>query len=498
MISYRISVKVLYLEISNPSKSKNNVVIYGSGVAGVTTKRSIERDAGSKLKVIAFLDDDENKQGKKVENVSICPPDDLNKLVEKYNPTNLIISTRYITQERKRKIIERCLQLNLNVLNVPPVKDWINGELSFKQIKKIRIEDLLGRDVIELEKRKISGEIENKCILISGAAGSIGSEIVRQLSEYNVKKLILLDIAESGLYELQQELSTGLEQVAFEVVIGDVRYKERMGKVFSTFRPNIIFHAAAYKHVPLMEDNPSESIFTNVNGTKIMADLSVKYNAEKFILISTDKAVNPTSVMGASKRVAEMYVETLNNKSNVQFITTRFGNVLGSNGSVIPLFRKQIEKGGPLLVTHPEITRYFMTIPEACQLVLQAAAMGKGSEIFVFDMGESVKIQDLAIKMIKLSGLEPGKDIHIAYTGLRPGEKLYEEVLADQENTLPTDHHLLLKAKTRNIDSSKTQKAIFELIDMYNTQDNESIVRKMKELIPEYISNNSRFENLDK
>ncbi|MFQ5335090.1 MAG: polysaccharide biosynthesis protein, partial [Flavobacteriales bacterium] len=435
MISYRIGVKILYMEINNPSRLKKGVIIYGAGVAGVTTKRSIERDAGSKLKVVAFIDDSKGKRGKKVENVPIYSPAEMEKLVQKYAPSNLIISTRHIRQDRKRAIIEQCLRLNLNVLNVPPVKDWINGELSFKQIKRVRIEDLLGRDVIELDSDKIEDDLKNKCILITGAAGSIGSELARQLSGFNVRKLVLFDIAESALYELQGELQINSMQIPFEIVIGDVRRKERMENVFKTFKPDIVFHAAAYKHVPMMEANPSEGVLTNVDGTRITADLSIAHKVEKFVFISTDKAVNPTSVMGATKRIAEMYVQSLNGECEVQFITTRFGNVLGSNGSVIPLFRKQIEKGGPVMVTHPEITRFFMTIPEACQLVLQAATMGKGGEIFVFDMGEAVKIVDLAEKMIKLSGLESGRDIQIVFTGLRPGEKLYEEVLADKENT---------------------------------------------------------------
>jgi FlaA1/EpsC-like NDP-sugar epimerase len=399
---------------------------------------------------------------------------------------------------RKQEIIELCLKYNTKVLNVPPVNNWINGELSFKQIRKVKIEELLERDPIKLNEDNIKQQIHNKVVLITGAAGSIGSEIARQLIKYQPKLLVLLDQAETPLYEVDLEILERLKPGQFEIVIGDIRVKERMDKLFSTFKPQIIFHAAAYKHVPMMENNPSESILTNVLGTKIIADLADKYKSETFVLVSTDKAVNPTSIMGASKRIGEIYVQSLNKKSTTKYITTRFGNVLGSSGSVIPRFRQQIENGGPITITHPDITRYFMTIPEACQLVLEAGAMGKGGEIFIFDMGKSVKIIDLAKKMIQLSGMTLDKDIRIVTTGLRPGEKLYEELLNNSENTIPTHHAQILIAKVREYDYETISGEIETLITLFEKQDNFAIVGKMKQIVPEYKSNNSVFEKLDK
>ena len=386
---------------------------------------------------------------------------------------------------------------NTKVLNVPPVTNWINGELSFKQIKKVQIEELLEREPIQLDKEDIQLQLTGKVILVTGAAGSIGSEIVRQLIRFHPKNIILLDQAESPLYDMEMELHDKYKLQPYEIVMGDIRNKERMENVFRTFHPQIVFHSAAYKHVPMMENNPSESILTNVLGTKTIADLSVEYKVEKFVMVSTDKAVNPTNVMGASKRIAEIYTQSLNKTSATKFITTRFGNVLGSSGSVIPRFRQQIESGGPVTITDPEITRYFMTIPEACQLVLEAGTMGKGGEIFIFDMGDSVKIYDLAVKMIKLSGLVLDKDIRIVYTGLRPGEKLYEELLADHENTLPTHHNQILIAKVKEYDFDSVSNSINDLITLFDKQDNNSIVKKMKELVPEYKSNNSIYVSLD-
>src|ERR1019366_1277684 len=390
-----------------------------------------------------------------------------------------------------------CLKYNTKILNVPPATDWINGELSFKQIKKIQIEELLERDSIQLDKEDIQKQLSDKVILITGAAGSIGSEIVRQVIRFHPKKIILVDQAESPLYNMELELYDKYKQQSYEIVMGDIRNKERMENVFRTFKPQIVFHAAAYKHVPMMENNPSESILTNVLGTKMLADLSVEYKVEEFVMISTDKAVNPTNVMGASKRIAEMYIQSLSKKTITKFITTRFGNVLDSNGSVIPRFREQIENGGPITITHPDITRYFMTIPEACQLVLEAGVMGKGGEIFIFDMGESIKIFDLAKKMIQLSGLILDKDIRIVYTGLRPGEKLFEELLANEENTLPTHHKKIMVAKVKEYDYDIIANSIDELISLFDKQDNKSIVRKMKLLVPEFKSNNSIYEELD-
>jgi FlaA1/EpsC-like NDP-sugar epimerase len=497
MICSRLAVKAIYFESKNPGSAKSNVLIYGAGEAGMITKRTLDRDAAIKYKVIGFVDDDTKKKGRSFEGVFVYTPDELEKLIRENDIESLIISIQNLPPAKKNEITDRCLSLNVKVLNVPPPAKWINGELSFNQIKSIHIEDLLERDPIKLDNDLISAQLDDKIVLITGAAGSIGSELSRQCMRFNPKKIYLLDQAESPLYEVEVEFKDKFPDVKFEVVIGDVRNQDRMNNVFNTFRPQIVFHAAAYKHVPMMENNPSESILNNILGTKITADLAVEYKAEKFVFVSTDKAVNPTNVMGASKRIAEIYIQSLGKKSKTKFITTRFGNVLGSNGSVIPRFKRQIENGGPITITHPDITRYFMTIPEACQLVLEAGAIGKGGEIFVFDMGRSVKIVDLARKMIKLSGLEEGKDIKIIYTGLRPGEKLYEELLADTENTLPTHHSQILVGKVREYQYEEVSKVIQELIELFDSQDNVKIVQCMKELVPEFISNNSVFEKLD-
>ncbi|HRG57600.1 MAG TPA: nucleoside-diphosphate sugar epimerase/dehydratase [Bacteroidia bacterium] len=496
LVASRTLVKVLYYELKNPRREKTKVIVYGAGEAGVITLRTLDKDAGAKYKVVAFIDDDKKKKGKKIEGVKIYHTDELDQLLSESEITFIIISTTHIPSSKKQALVEKCLNYNTRVLNVPPISSWINGQLSFKQIKKIKIEELLERDEIVLDKQKIFEQLHGKTILVTGAAGSIGSEIVRQIINYNPKKIVLLDQAESPIYDLVNELKEH-NQTSFEEVIADVRNQERMENVFNFFKPEIVYHAAAYKHVPLMEMNPSEAISTNVGGTKIVADLAIKYGTNKFVLVSTDKAVNPTSVMGASKRAAEIYTQALGKTSNTKFITTRFGNVLGSNGSVIPLFKKQIEKGGPLTITHPEITRYFMTIPEACQLVLEAGCMGNGGEIFIFDMGESVKIVDLANKMIRLSGLTVGKDIEIAFTGLRPGEKLYEELLNNAENTLPTHNKQIMIAKVQPYNIEEIRPQITKLIDLFYTQDNVKIVTQLKSIVPEYISNNSVFEQLD-
>lgn len=497
MISLRVMFKALYLELTNPNKEKRSVIIFGAGESGIITKRTLDRDAGTKYKVLGFIDDDLKKQGKKLEGTTIYNISRLDNLLEENDVSNLIISIQDISPAKKKQIVDICLQHNTKVLNVPPVSNWINGELSFRQIKKIQIEELLGRETIQLDKENLQQQLADKVILVTGAAGSIGSEIVRQVARFNPKKIILLDQAESPLYEMEMELFDKYKKQSYEIVMGDIRNKERMENVFSTFHPQIVFHAAAYKHVPMMENNPSESIFTNVSGTKNLADLSDQYKVEKFVMVSTDKAVNPTNVMGASKRIAEIYTQSLGKKSDTKFITTRFGNVLGSNGSVLPRFRQQIENGGPITITHPDITRFFMTIPEACQLVLEAGAMGNGGEIFIFDMGESVKIVDLAKKMIKLSGLILDKDISITFTGLRPGEKLYEELLADHENTIPTHHNQIMIAKVKEYDFESIAASIAQLIELFSKQNNQSIVKKMKELVPEFKSNNSIYEQLD-
>ena len=374
----------------------------------------------------------------------------------------------------------------------------MNGKLSFSQIRQVNIEDLLERDVIELDTDDIREYLNDKVVMITGAAGSIGSEIVRQVSKFGPARMILIDYAETPLHSLGLECAASIRGVAIDFILGNVCNVLRMRSLFEQYKPGIVFHAAAYKHVPVQEAHPGEAVFTNVHGTRVMADLSMEFGVNKFIMISTDKAVNPTSVMGASKRIAEIYCQAMNKLNKTHFITTRFGNVLGSNGSVIPLFRKQIEKGGPVTVTHPEVTRFFMTIPEACRLVLEAGALGKGGEIFIFDMGKPVRILDLAKRMIQLSGLEAGKDIQIEYTGMRPGEKLYEELLNLQENTMPTHHPLIMIARVREQDPKQVSADVESLIELTTRPDDIKVVRKMKQIVPEYKSRNSVYEALDK
>lgn len=497
LLGMRFVVKLLYLESMKSKKEDDRVVIYGAGISGLITKRTIEKDFETNVKIIGYLDDNKKLSGNRLEGLTIFHTSSLEKLIQEEGVTRLIIAIQNPVLSNKNRVVEICLERNVDVQKVPRTKSWINGEFSSKQIAKIKIDDLLGRKQIVLDEQKISSELKGNVILITGAAGSIGSGMVRQLAKYEPEKLILLDQAESPIYDLQNELRADFNNLNFEIVIGDIRSNARMTNVFKTFRPTYVFHAAAYKHVPLMEENPSEAILTNVKGTRNLVDLSLAYEVKKFVMISTDKAVNPTNVMGASKRIAEIYAQESNKVGKTKFVTTRFGNVLGSNGSVIPLFQRQIEQGGPITVTDERVTRYFMTIPEACQLVLEAGTMGEGGEIFVFDMGESVKIIDLAKKMVKLSGLELGKDIELKITGLRPGEKLYEELLATEENTLQTHHPQILKAKSKELEPGMLEE-INGLIEMFNDQNNEQIVRKMKDLVPEFVSNNSLFEKLDK
>ena len=498
MILYRFTFKIFYLETVNPAVQKKNVVIYGAGISGITTKRALDRDTESRLHVSAFFDEDHNKIGKKLEDVEVIDYHRLGDYLAKNDISFLIIAIQGLPNEKKNEVTECALQHHVKVLVVPPVNKWINNELSFKQIKKVKIEELLERDPIVLDTESINQDIVGQTILITGAAGSIGSEIVRQLIQFDYARLILVDNAETPVFFLKIECMAinGLKDMVVE--IASITDAVRMEELFATYRPSMVYHAAAYKHVPLMEENVNAAIKTNVRGTKILADLAVKYGVKKFVMISTDKAVNPTNVMGASKRIAEIYVQSLNNHQSVtKFITTRFGNVLDSNGSVIPIFRKQIAEGGPVTVTHPDITRYFMTIAEACQLVINAGAIGNGGEIFIFDMGKSVRIYDLAVKMIKLSGLTLDKDIKIEFSGLRPGEKLYEELLANQENTIRTDYRKILIAKVRTYEYEKVTADIDTLIS-YQNDDPYKIVAKMKEIVPEFKSNNSVFEVLNK
>jgi len=498
LIGFRFSVRIFYAELNKPRKKEvNNIIVYGAGVSGLITKRTIEKDPQMSSKVVCFIDDNEKLNGNRLEGISIYHTSKIKKLLKKFDVDELILAIQQPNVAKTSRIIDICLHYEVDVKRVPSFKSWINGQFSTNQIRKVNIDDLLGRAPIKLDVDIIKQRLKDRVILVSGAAGSIGSGLVRQILEYNPQKVILLDQAESPLYDFQNELiSKGLHDI-FEVVIGDIRDYHRMLNIFETFKPEIVFHAAAYKHVPLMEENPSEAISTNIAGTKNLVDLADEMEVKQFVMISTDKAVNPTNVMGASKRIAEIYAQQKNAISKTQFVTTRFGNVLGSNGSVIPLFKKQIDQGGPVTVTDENVTRYFMTIPEACQLVLEAGGMGKGGEIFVFDMGESVKIIDLAKKMIRLSGLRIGKDIEIRFTGLRPGEKLYEELLASDENTGPTHHPQILIAKNK-ITDNKTVQDINELSTMFDSQDNDGIVRKMKEILPEFISNNSVYSKLDK
>lgn len=497
MVAARFAVKLIYLESVKNQTIERRVLIYGAGISGLVTKRTIEKDTLSEYKIVGFIDDNKKLNGNILEGLKIHHTSKLNALIDAEKVDLVILAIQEPNEENQRKIVNLCFEKNIEIQKVPTAKSWINGEFSTKQIKSIKIEDLLGRSVIQLDEGKIKNELTNKVVLVTGAAGSIGSGMVQQILKYRPEKVILLDNAESAMYDFANELKSNNPYVPIEIVIGDIRHYDRMKRLFEVFKPNYILHAAAYKHVPLMEDNPSEAVLTNVRGTKNLVDLAVEYEAYKFVMISTDKAVNPTNVMGASKRIAEIYAQNKNSLGKTKFITTRFGNVLGSNGSVIPLFKKQIEQGGPVTVTDERITRYFMTIPEACQLVLEASTIGEGGEIFVFDMGESVKIIDLAKKMIKLSGLEVGKDIEIKVTGLRPGEKLYEELLSDAETTLPTHHPKILKAKVQET-GERELALIEELILLFNEQENKRIVAKMKEIVPEFKSNNSIYEQLDK
>ncbi len=494
----RLLFKMTYKYLKCKLVSSKRVLIYGAGESGIITYNALVSNLSSRFSVVGFIDDDIKKNGKSINGVPIFSK---NKVTKAYIESNVIdeivVASQTIDSTSLLSMIDRLIDLNVKITKVPPIERWINGELSAKQIKQVQIEDLLGRAPIEIDNPNLLNEFNGETILVTGAAGSIGSELVKQLANFGVKKLVLVDQAESALYDLQQDLKQSGKENFITAIVADIRDGLRIDSIFQENKPTMVFHAAAYKHVPLMEKSPYEAIKINVNGTKILADTASRYDVKKFVFVSTDKAVNPTSVMGATKRMAEMYISCLQKESKTKFITTRFGNVLGSNGSVIPLFKKQIEKGGPLTLTHKEITRYFMTIPEASQLVLEAGTMGKGGEIFIFDMGESVKIFDLAKNMIKLSGLRFPEDIDIKISGLRPGEKLYEELLANGENTLSTYHKKIMISKTRELEYNKIKSEIEELC-ITNRFQNNNIVMKMKNLIPEYKSNNSDYEKFDK
>ena len=423
--------------------------------------------------------------------------DQLGRLIERFSVKSLIISSHNIEIGTKQKIIKTCLEKEVQILTVPSSNKWIHGKLSYNQIKGLKVEEILEREPIELDSKQIQKDLINKVILVTGAAGSIGSEIARQISQFYPKKVILIDQAESPIYDLELELKENFPYLDIEVMLADITNYKRLDKIFQHAEPNLIYHAAAYKHVPLIEENVTEAVSTNVGGTRHLAELALQYNIDKFVFISTDKAVNPTNVMGASKRIAEIFVQSLNQFNKTKFVTTRFGNVLGSNGSVMPRFKKQIENGGPITITHQEITRFFMTIPEACQLVLEAGSMGKGGEIFIFDMGESVKIQDLAKNMVKLYGLTVGKDIQIKYTGLRPGEKLYEELLTKKENTIPTYHPKIMIARIEEKNHSEVKGQVDRLLQVNRNMNHYEIVEQMKYIVPEFKSKNSVFKELD-
>ncbi|PKB44646.1 FlaA1/EpsC-like NDP-sugar epimerase [Cellulophaga sp. RHA19] len=494
----RYLFKAMYNTIVNKSlHNTKRVLIYGAGESGIITHSAITNHSKSNVKVVGYVDNNNKKVGKSINGVIVYAKSELNEQFLVSNDiSEVIFSIQNINPTALRELVEGMVDYPVKVKIVPPVEDWINGELKFSQIKQVQIEDLLDRAPINIENSKISDELKDKVVVVTGGAGSIGSELVRQICKYNYKALIVIDQAESALYDLQQELKQNGYHNFFPIV-GDIRDKNRLNHIFSEHKPNIVFHAAAYKHVPLMEYNSYEAIKINVAGTKVLADLSVQHNVDKFVFVSTDKAVNPTNVMGGTKRIAEMYISCMQQEKKTKFITTRFGNVLGSNGSVIPLFKKQIDKGGPLTVTHKDVTRFFMTIPEASQLVLEAGAMGEGGEIFIFDMGKSVKIFDLAKNMIKLCGLKYPEEMDIKITGLRPGEKLYEELLANGENTMPTYHKKIMISKVRELDYIKTRSLIDELC-INNMFFKPNTVNLMKQIVPEFISSNSDLCEIDK
>jgi FlaA1/EpsC-like NDP-sugar epimerase len=505
LIFSRLLVKSIYENILGSFKTNVNVIIYGAGYLGLMVKNTLMKDKKKKYDILCFVDDNPQKINKTIEGVKVVSKKDaIATYIQSSVGTTVevIFAIQSISPTRKTKIVEEFLSHDVTIKTIPPISQWIDGELNINQIQQIKIEDLLERDAISINNKLVKQFITDKKVLVTGAAGSIGSELVRQLIKFSPSKLILIDQAESALYDLETELvrmNVGgiLPNIRVEVL--NVSNEKIIEKLFKEELPQVVFHAAAYKHVPLMEKNPYNAVKVNVFGTKVIANLSSKYGVEKFVMVSTDKAVNPTNVMGATKRLAEMYVQGLNrhHSNNTRFIITRFGNVLGSNGSVIPLFKKQIESGGPITVTHPDIIRYFMTIPEACQLVLEAGTMGKGGEVYVFDMGEPVKIVDLAKKMIQLSGLVLERDIQIEFTGLRPGEKLFEELLHSNENAIPTYHNKIMIAKVIAEDFDTLSTALKQLETIVSRMDNIDIVIELKRLIPEYISKNSVYEQLD-
>lgn len=505
---YRVVVKQtfeLYLSDKNATKLIRTV-IYGTDANAISVANALKFETPSRFKIVGFVDRNNQNASKRMLDLPILiQRKKLPSLMRSVGAEAVIMADKSIGKDEQLIIVDQCLEFNYKVYTVPLISDWENQKEISQKVKNIQIEDLLERKAIVLDKKSISRQLKDKTVLITGAAGSIGSEIVRQVLLFNPHRVIVLDQAETPLHHLSLELEQKFSKSRIEYIIADVRNKDAMDKVFKRYKPQVVYHAAAYKHVPLMEENPSQAILTNILGTKNLADLSCAYHVKKFVMVSTDKAVNPSNVMGASKRIAEKYVQSLQikhqkeNKENAtKFITTRFGNVLGSNGSVVPLFTKQIANGGPVTITHPDIIRYFMTIPEACQLVLEAGAMGNGGEIYIFDMGKPVRILDLAKKMIKLAGFIPDREIKIEIVGLRPGEKLYEELLNDTAKTVPTYHEKIMIAQEIQDEFENLHVDINELIGIANFFDNDDIVTKMKVIVPEFKSMNSTFEILDK
>jgi len=486
LIFSRLLIQSLYVELSQSAESKSPVAIFGADETGTITKHTLEREAGSRYRVVAFFDDDHSKKGKTLDNIPIHHSDRLRDYLSRYNIEKLVIAKDPGSPVKKQQIIDVCLAFKTAVLSIPDHHSWIDGKLRFSQIKEIDIQDLLDREPIVLDEERIRDQLIGRTILITGAAGSIGSEIARQIVRYKPAKLILLDQSETPLYDLELELIDRYHFHDYEIVIGDVSDETCVGHVFATFRPMIVYHAAAYKHVPMMENNPAEAVKTNVFGTRTLAKMADRYETDQFVMISTDKAVNPISIMGATKRIAEVYIRMLNDRSRTRFVTTRFGNVLGSNGSVIQRFKRQIAEGGPLTLTHPQASRYFMTPSEACQLVLESGSMAGGGEIYLFDMGHSINISDLAGKMIKLFGLEPEKDIKFQYTGLRPGEKIHEELVSDSESPLPTHHEKIQIVKANGRQAGDIEGHMKELMEHCRLSDHASIIEKMKQMVPEF------------
>ncbi|WP_262501512.1 polysaccharide biosynthesis protein [Psychroflexus halocasei] len=505
LIFLRFAYKSIYFQYIQAKSSQKKVMIYGAGESGIITYNALSNERGLAKNIVGFIDDNPKVQKNKINGKSVYSPSIIDlEFIEKNHIKEIIFSIQNISSKNLNNLVSNFENFPVNLKIVPPLRNWIDGDLKAQQIKDIRIEDLLSRDPIQLKKESVSKQLEDQVVLVTGGAGSIGSEIVSQILNYPCKKIVLVDQAETPVYDIQQTClarrNEDLPEIIF--VVADVRDQKRMESLFKKHKPDVVYHAAAYKHVPLMESNPYEASSTNILGTINIIDCAIAFKTKKFVMVSTDKAVNPTNVMGATKRIAELYVSKVSKKQNqTKFITTRFGNVLGSNGSVIPLFKKQIMNGGPLTVTHKDVTRYFMTIPEACQLVLEAGAMGEGGEIYVFDMGESVKIYDLAKRMIQLSGLQYPNDIDIKIVGLRPGEKVYEELLADGENTIATHHEKILIAKARDNNIKNFETILDKLIQFEIEADEESmnmeLVDIIKKLAPEYISQNSIYQSLD-